>query len=80
VGFEAHLQTKLGALQHKVNDFQAPAEGLNTVSNKARGFVDEGKIWNMDSWRGSVDEKKACRLRLKCDGTRAETRFRLSVK
>jgi len=29
---------------------------------------------------GSVEGKKACRLRLKCDGTRAETRFRLSAK
>jgi hypothetical protein len=43
VVFEAHLQTKLGALQYKVNDFQTPAEGGNTVSNKAYGFLDEGK-------------------------------------
>ena len=78
--FEAHLQTELGALQYKVNDFQTPAEGGNTVSNKACGFADEGKIWNMNSWRGNVEEKKACRLSLKCDGKRAKTRFRLSAK
>jgi len=43
VVFEAHLQTKLGALQCKINDFQTPEEGGNTVSNKACGFLDEGK-------------------------------------
>jgi thiamine pyrophosphokinase len=43
VVFEAHLQTTLGALQYKVKDFQIPARGGNTVSNKACGFLDEGK-------------------------------------
>jgi hypothetical protein len=43
VVFEGHLQTKLGALQYKVNDFQTPAEGGNTVPNKACGFLDERK-------------------------------------
>jgi len=34
-----------------------------------------------DNWRKlQTNALAACRLRLKCDGTRAETRYRLSAK
>ena len=51
----------------------------NRVSATLDWIKRESLIRPTDETKGN-DERGICRLRLKCDGTRAETRFRLSTK
>jgi hypothetical protein len=51
-----------------------------TASLLLRNPVSAGVFVTATVLRETVDETPCSRLRLKCDGTRAETRFRLSAK
>jgi hypothetical protein len=61
--------------------------GLNEAAVGGGDWSDSGPVtYGIGGWLGpaaglgALERKKSFRLRLKCDGTRAETRFRLSAR
>jgi len=65
-------------------EWSALCAGCSTCSERGLGICNAGagsrSVWTL--WRRGAGEGGGlcCRLRLKCDGTHAETRFRLSAK